>query len=333
MIQPVNTLFSLATYRSAQGEKVGLVIGNRLAEVNQAVSYYRKRKALKGRRESTLSSMLDLLRNWSTSFELLSETALFLREDRGGKLEFQGLDEVPLIAPVPSPGKMINVGLNFYDHAREMGMEIPREGFRPNFFLKGDRNCIIGPSQKIRLSSPWVDWEAEPALIIGTRARNIAASQAMDYIAGFTCHNDLTDRRMMLKKDGGLDFFSGKTRDTFAPLGPFLVPKEFVPDPRKLRIRCLLNEEVMQDTGTENMVWGPEQCIEYVSSCVTLEPGDVLALGTGAGVGWSKGIQVAIGEFNKIIAYHMQGGGKFLRSGDHVAVEIDGLGRLENEVE
>lgn len=332
MIHSDHVGFGLATFQSGQHERVGLVLGGRLFEINQALSVYRRRGERKDVGASPICSMLDILAAWPHFLGLFRDLALFLKGDLNEELDFQEIRTASLLAPVPRPGKMVNAGLNFSDHAREMGIEIPSEGFRPNFFFKGDRHCLIGPSQNIQLSSAWVDWEAELAVIIGKKAKNVRADEAMKVVAGFTCHNDITDRRLMLKSDGSLDFFAGKSRDTFGPLGPFLVPTEFIPDRRNLRIRCFLNDEVMQDTDTSQMIWGVEQCIEYISSCVTLEPGDVIALGSGAGVGWAKGIKVNVGEFRRLIDHMNHGGGTFLRSGDRVAVEIDGVGRLENIV-
>jgi 2-keto-4-pentenoate hydratase/2-oxohepta-3-ene-1,7-dioic acid hydratase in catechol pathway len=277
-----------------------------------------------------ISTMMDLLEHWEQLLPQIQKAALFLFENgfQGGVDEKQ----VAFLAPVPSPGKMINVGLNFYDHAQEMGMSIP-EDFQPSFFWKGDKNCIIGASQKIIPSSDFVDWEAELAVVIGKKAKNIPVEKAMDYVAGFTCHNDITDRQLMMLADGRLDFYSGKSRDTFGPLGPFIVPTDQISNPGDLRIRCFLNDEIMQDSGVDQMVWGPEKCVSYLSSCTTLLPGDVIALGTGAGTGWVKGLTIGPGEFPKVIENMKNGGGIFLRAGDRITVDIPGVGSLENEVE
>jgi 2,4-didehydro-3-deoxy-L-rhamnonate hydrolase len=324
--------FALATYRDIDGDHVALVVDEGLIEVNQAVDVCLRLTAIEPPAYASLGSMIDLLEKWDTYFPILCEAAgIFSRGEHRGELVAP--DEVYLLAPVTWPGKMLNVGLNFYDHAAEMGITIPSEGFVPNFFFKGDRNCIIGPSQTIRLSSPHVDWEAEVAVVIGRTARNVRAEDAMSHVAGYTCHNDVTDRRAMMKPDGGLDFFGGKSRDTFGPLGPYLVPREFVPDARNLGIRCYLNGQLMQHTNTGYMIWGPEQCIEYLSGIVTLRPGDVIALGTGAGVGWSKGINGEPRSLARIVAHMESGGGVYLRSGDCIAVDVDGVGRLENLVE
>ena len=324
--------FTLATYRDIDGEHVALVLDQGLIEINQAVDQYFQTTAIEPPVQANLTSMVDLLEKWDTYLPILRETAAFLSRGEH-RADLLAPDEAYLMAPVPRPGKVVSADVNFYDHAAEIGMTIPEAGFVPNFFFKGDRNCIIGPSQSIRVSSRYVDWEAELAVVIGKTARNVPAENAMGYVAGFTCHNDVTDRRLMMRPDGGLDFFAGKSRDTFGPLGPYLVPREFVHDPRNLAIRCYLNDQIMQHTNTGYMIWGPEQCIEYLSAIVTLRPGDVITLGTGAGAGWSKGIEGEPKSLARIVAHLEDGGGVYLHPGDRVAVDIEGVGRLENQVE
>ncbi len=317
--------FSLVTYRFGGETRVGLVKGGRVREINQALAAETGSGG-----EAPIRCMLDLLNGWDRMLPRLRAAAGLLANAPAEELV--DLDRVALLAPVPAPGKMMNVGLNFYDHAEEMGMEIPEE-FQPNFFWKGDRNCIIGPSQKIRLSSDYVDWEAELAVVIGRTARDVEPDEAMGCVAGYTCHNDVTDRRLMMPEPGRLDFLAGKARDTFGPLGPALVPADQVSEVENLRIRCLVNGEVMQDTGADRMIWEPARCIAALSKLFTLQPGDVIGLGTGAGVGWTKGMTLGPGDLSKAVERMHQGGGVFLRPGDTVAVEIPGVGRLENEVE
>lgn len=320
--------YGLSTCRFKGSDYVGLVIKDQVWEINHALDRFSHQKSAAGRLPE-IRTMKMVLEHWDRFLPCIRESATSIAENEttGGKNK----SEVVFLAPVPSPGKMINVGLNFYDHAKEMGMTIP-EGFQPSFFWKGDKNCIIGSGQKIIPSSNFVDWEAELAVVIGRKAKDIPVENAMDYVAGFTCHNDITDRSLMMLSDGRLDFYSGKSRDTFGPLGPVIVPTEQVADPDRLRIRCLLNGDVMQDSGADQMVWGPARCVSYLSGCTTLMPGDVIALGTGAGTGWTKGINVGPGEMLKIIENMQNGGGTFLRPGDRITVDIPGVGTLENEV-
>lgn len=315
----------MVTYRAEGRTGVGIVVNRRVWEVNSAL-----KAADPYAGDTRITGMIDLLNRWEDLLPVLRRAAGLM--EKSPPDEAPELEQVAVLAPVPNPGKMMNVGLNFYDHAEEMGMEIPSD-FQPNFFWKGDRNCIIGPSGKIRLSSEYVDWEAELAVVIGKTAKDVSPAEAMDYVAGFTCHNDVTDRRLMMPRSGVLDFLAGKSRDTFGPLGPGLVPADQVPNVEHLRILCLVNGEVMQDTGTDRMIWGPARCISTLSKVFTLQPGDVIGLGTGAGVGWTRGMSIEPRGLPKAVERMLQGGGVFLRPGDTVTVEIPGVGRLENGVE
>ena len=324
--------FRLATYQSKDGPKPGIVIANKVWEVNRAIDIFAAQGGYTDNQAKSFASMMAILSEWPDAFSLLGDIASFLKDNPIGLSAAQEVGSLSLLAPVPFPGKMINVGLNFYDHAQEMGITLPADGFQPNFFLKGDHNCIIGSGQEIKLPSQFVDWEAELAVVIGKKGANIDVAEALEYVAGYTCHNDVTDRGAMMRPDGSIDFFSGKCRDTFAPLGPFLLPREFFPDVRRIRVQCLLNNEIMQDFGTDQMIWGPAECIAFASTRLTLQPGDIIALGTGAGTGWVKGITVKGGEMSQIVDHMFQGGGRFLKPGDRIAVRIDPIGLLENEV-
>lgn len=330
-----NQFYGLATYRHAGQEKTGLVLGGQLVEVNQALGAQTSNSGQPSDEIGTDSSMLSILHKWPRYADRLAAAVKYYSShpEAIGKIDSVDIADVTLLPPVPNPGKIINVGLNFYDHAREMGFANLPEDFQPNFFPKGDGSTVVGPGQSIRLSSSFVDWEAELAVIIGKRACCVSVDDAMDYVAGYTCHNDVTDRGLMMKPDGSLDFFAGKYRDTFAPLGPIFVPRELMPDLREIRIRCYLNGEVMQDFGMDQIIWGPAQCIAFISGIVTLVPGDVIGLGTGAGTGWAKGITIGPGEMPKLIENMFQGGGRLLRAGDRVVVEIEPIGLLENGVE
>jgi 2-keto-4-pentenoate hydratase/2-oxohepta-3-ene-1,7-dioic acid hydratase in catechol pathway len=211
-----------------------------------------------------------------------------------------------------------------------MGDTLP-EDFVPNVFYKGSRDTVIGPSQAIVLSSGHVDWEAELAAVIGRTARNVPVQTALDHVAGYTCHNDVTDRDALLRPDGSLDLLAGKGRDSFAPLGPYLVPRYLVPQPEGLRVRCLVNGEVRQEYSMSEMYWSVARCVSYLSTIVTLQPGDVVGLGTGAGTGWASGAPEPR-SLEGIIGHMRAGGGAFLKAGDRVAVEVEGVGVLENEV-
>jgi 2-keto-4-pentenoate hydratase/2-oxohepta-3-ene-1,7-dioic acid hydratase in catechol pathway len=206
---------------------------------------------------------------------------------------------VQLLAPC-LPSKIVAVGRNYAAHAAEFGHDLPAE---PLIFLKPP-SSVIGPGAAIvypRHLSQRVDYEAELAVIVGRRARHIRADQAHAYIRGYTCANDVTARDLQQRDE---QWNRSKGFDTFCPLGPWIVPGLDVSD---LAIRCRVNGELRQEGHTRDLIFDVSQLMAYVTAVMTLEPGDVLLTGTPAGVGP-------------------------LRPGDRVAVEIEGLGTLENEV-
>lgn len=230
------------------------------------------------------------------------------RGPRGEQLRFP-LSEVELLAPIPRPGKLLCIGLNYRDHAAEIGLKLPE---RPILFAKYS-SCVVGPGASIVLPriSDKVDYEAELAVIIGKPAKGVAAEKALEYVAGYTVMNDVSARDAQM---GDGQWVRGKSFDTFAPMGPFLVTRDEVPDPGKLNISLRLNGQTMQDSNTSNLVFGVQELISFLSQAITLEPGDVIATGTPGGVGTSRKPQV------------------FLKAGDVVAVEVEGVGVLENPV-
>jgi 2-keto-4-pentenoate hydratase/2-oxohepta-3-ene-1,7-dioic acid hydratase in catechol pathway len=219
------------------------------------------------------------------------------------------LAEVRLLAPVPRPGKIICVGLNYRDHAKETGQAIPTE---PVLFSKF-ANSVVGPGADVVVppDAEEVDYEAELAVVIGRRASAVRAADALDHVAGYTCANDVSARSLQFRSS---QWLLGKAVDTFLPLGPWLVTADEVPDPQALGIRCLVNDELLQDSNTGQMVFGVAELIAYASRTITLEPGDLLVTGTPSGVGMAADPP------------------RYLRPGDRMRVEIDGLGRLENTV-
>ncbi len=216
-----------------------------------------------------------------------------------------------LLAPIIDPAKIICLGLNYRDHAAESGAAIPKE---PILFSKY-ATAIIGPEQPIVLPpvSQEVDFEAELVIVIGKKGKNIPAATGMEYVAGYTVGHDVSARDWQLKKDGK-QWMVGKTFDTFAPLGPHLVTRDEVPDPHDLPIRLRLNGQTMQDSSTKQMIFKVGEILSYLSQVFTLEPGDVIFTGTPPGVGFARKPPV------------------FLKGGDVVEVEIDGLGLLRNPV-
>jgi 2-keto-4-pentenoate hydratase/2-oxohepta-3-ene-1,7-dioic acid hydratase in catechol pathway len=214
---------------------------------------------------------------------------------------------VPL--SITRPGKIVCVGLNYLDHAQEGGMELPKA---PLLFAKWP-NTLIGDGEAIVLppESKEVDYEAELGVVIGTSAKRVSEADALDHVEGYICLNDVSARDMQF---GDGQWTRGKSPDTFCPVGPRLVPREEIADPQQLGIRCILNGETMQDSSTSQMIFSVAEIIAYVSQVITLEPGDLIATGTPAGVGVFKDPKV------------------LLKDGDEVSIEIDGLGTLTNPV-
>jgi len=216
---------------------------------------------------------------------------------------------VKLAAPIPRPGKIICIGLNYRDHAAESNAELPAF---PTVFAKYS-SCIIGPGASIvipRVTSQ-VDYEGELAVVIGRRARDVAEADALDYVAGYAPFNDVSARDYQMRTS---QWTIGKTFDTFGPIGPALVTADEIPDPHALDIRVSIGDDVLQSSNTKHLIFTIPQLIAYLTSVMTLEPGDVIATGTPAGVGAARKPQ------------------RWLVPGDLVRVEISGLGALENPV-
>ncbi len=216
-----------------------------------------------------------------------------------------------LLAPIPRPGKVICIGLNYLDHAKESGVDAPAE---PVCFSKFS-SAVIGPESAIELppTSQQVDYEAELVVVIGQAGRDIPLEKAREHVAGYLNGNDVSARDWQLGRPGG-QWLLGKTPDTFAPIGPYLVTADEIPDPESLTVQLRLNGETMQNSNTNQLIFGIDRLIAHLSALVTLAPGDVIFTGTPPGVGMARKPPV------------------FLKPGDVVEVEIAGLGILKNPV-
>jgi 2-keto-4-pentenoate hydratase/2-oxohepta-3-ene-1,7-dioic acid hydratase in catechol pathway len=230
---------------------------------------------------------------------------------RRDKASTYAADSVKLLAPIPDPPKIICLGLNYEDHAKEGGVPIPKD---PVLFSKY-ATALIGHGEPIMLPpvSQEVDYEAELVVVIGKGGRNIAPGQAMEHVAGYTIGHDVSARDWQLKKDGK-QWMVGKTFDTFAPTGPVLVTADEIADPHRLDIRLRLNGEIMQASNTKQMIFSVGKVIAYLSQVFTLQPGDLIFTGTPPGVGMARKPP------------------RFLKPGDVVEVEIEKLGVLRNPV-
>jgi 2,4-didehydro-3-deoxy-L-rhamnonate hydrolase len=219
------------------------------------------------------------------------------------------LTEVRLLAPVRRPGKVIGIGLNYRDHAAESGQPIPTA---PILFPKF-ANSVIGPGEAIVIppETEQPDYEAELGVVIGRTAYRVTEADALSYVAGYTCVNDVSARDLQFESS---QWMLGKAIDTFLPCGPWLVTADEIPDPQALGIRLTLNGEELQSSSTAQMVFGVAELVASLSRTMTLEPGDLIATGTPPGVGFARTPPV------------------WLRDGDEVSVEIEGIGTLTNPV-
>lgn len=207
-------------------------------------------------------------------------------------------------APVKRPGKIICIGLNYKKHAIEIGMEPPKE---PVVFFKAS-SAINGPNDDIIIpkNSTKTDWEVELAIVIGKRANYVSEDEALDYVAGYLLHNDVSERAFQLERGG--QWVKGKSCDTFAPLGPWLVTKDEIPDPGNLAVSLAVNGVKVQDGNTNDFIFGVPYIISYLSQFMSLMPGDVISTGTTSGVGLGHKPPV------------------FLKDGDVIELGIEGLG-------
>ncbi|MEO7086754.1 MAG: fumarylacetoacetate hydrolase family protein [Gemmatimonadaceae bacterium] len=265
-----------------------------------------------GDRPSNPLAWFDMDARW---FQKARDTAVQLAQNADALAEANGKGwlvaskDAYWFAPVPRPGKLICIGLNYRDHAIETGLPIPE---RPVIFSKFS-NCVIAPGEAVIIPSiaEKVDYEAELAVVIGRRAKNVSADRAYDYVLGYTAFNDVTARDFQA---GDGQWQRSKSCDTFAPMGQTIVTTDEIPDPHSLRIRLILNGETMQDSNTDQLIFSVPEIIEFITRSSTLEPGDVIATGTPPGIGGARKPPV------------------LLKPGDTMEVQIEKIGGLGNPV-
>ncbi|MFT7036721.1 MAG: 2,4-diketo-3-deoxy-L-fuconate hydrolase [Cyclobacteriaceae bacterium] len=213
-------------------------------------------------------------------------------------------DDERLAAAICRPSKIVCIGLNYAKHAAESGMEVPPE---PVIFFKAT-SAIVGPNDDLIIpkNSEKTDWEVELAVVIGEKASYVSEEDAMNHVAGYVLHNDYSERAFQLERAG--QWVKGKSCDTFAPIGPFLATKDEIKDPHNLNLWLKLNGEMMQNSNTDDLVYGIPHLVSYLSHFMTLLPGDIISTGTPFGVGLGLNPPV------------------YLKDGDVVELGIDGLG-------
>ncbi|MFI4851122.1 MAG: fumarylacetoacetate hydrolase family protein [Gimesia chilikensis] len=233
------------------------------------------------------------------------------------------LEDVQLLVPVPEPSKLLLLAGNYSKHIEEGGGKAEeRQKTFPYVFMKPPLTTLTHPGQPVKIpavSPDHIDWELELGIVIGKSCKGVSEAEALDYVAGYTVINDISDRkfrpnpeRTQREKDGFFDWLHGKWHDTFCPMGPCVTPTCDIEDPQQLKMKLSVNGEVEQDSSTAEMIFPVAAIVEFISSFVQLEPGDVISTGTPSGVGASKN--------------------KFLKPGDEMQAEIEGIGVLQNPV-
>lgn len=274
-------------------ERVGVVVGERATPAVAIMN-------------SGPKTMADLLAGGSELLESLRLAAAQHSEEI--RTSGAPLEALTILAPVPRPGKIVAIGLNYHAHAIEQNVEPPKA---PLIFAKFSTS-VIGTGAAVTWDpalTSQVDYEAELAVIIGRKAREVTEASALEYVLGYTCGNDVTARDLQY---GDRQWVRGKSLDTFCPLGPWIVTRDEIPDPQALRIRATVSSETLQDGHTRDMIFSVTQIIAHASRAFTLEPGDVIMTGTPSGVGvWREPK-------------------RFLGDGEVVEVEIEGIGVLRN---
>jgi 2,4-didehydro-3-deoxy-L-rhamnonate hydrolase len=321
-----DTPFKLATFEAAGKTRIGLVLGARVLDILAANAELTQKAGVPAMRVP--SEMRELIDAYPRVSPRLYQIANYFKDAKtAGDAPFvYDLSKVAIKAPIKYPYNILAIAANYKLHAGEMfppgspqqkaALEADQDKEDPVFFAKSPRSCIIDPDEPYTMPPGRnIDWEGELAIIIGKPAFNVAEARAHDYVFGYSIMYDLSDRggtgrRPLTGMFPGPNWFAGKSGDRSAPFGPFIVPKEFLPNYRELRIVTKVNGEVKQDGNTKNLIWDEAHMVRYLTSILTLYPGDVISSGTPDGVGAGRKPP------------------QFLKPGDVVTIEIDGIGTL-----
>lgn len=287
------------SYEHKGRQSLGLLVGDTVVNLAESAS-------ATGYTGAAFSDMHSLLNAGGAALEIARELASGFA---AAHVEGIPVEDVRVLAPVPHPSKVIAIGLNYKDHANEAGFKLPQE---PLLFAKFP-SSLCGPYDDIVLpqDDPQADFEVELAVVIGKKAKRIAAADAERYIAGYMVLNDVSARRFQF---GDKQWTRGKSCDTFCPVGPWLTTADEIPDPHLLRVVTRLNGEVLQDSNTANLIFRVPELIAYITRSITLFPGDIIATGTPPGVGVFRDPQ------------------RFLQPGDVLETEVEMLGTMRNPV-
>jgi 2-keto-4-pentenoate hydratase/2-oxohepta-3-ene-1,7-dioic acid hydratase in catechol pathway len=261
------------------------------------------------------ADVLEFIRRGEEAWDAANETLEFFGHRFVDGITFR-LDAIKLLAPIRNPSKIVAIGLNYSEHRREQN-DVNATNIQPILFPKFP-NSIIGPGEAITWDAALtqqVDYEGELGVVIGKRARRVSEMEALDSVFGYCNLDDISARDLQFDEKGGKQWGRGKSLDTFCPLGPHIVTRDQIADPQNLSIRTWVNDELRQDSNTGCMINGVAALIAFISQGITLMPGDIIASGTPAVVG------------------HYRQPPMYLKPGDIVQVEVEGLGRLVNPVQ
>jgi len=314
--------YRLATFAVPGGQpRAGLVVDDNMIDLAGALTAVQAQP-----RATPLTTMLDVLQHWREVQPHLGEIAHNVRV-HAVSYDSVPLSRVRLLAPILYPGTIFCAGANYRDHVIEMSkaLNLPPEpdpherGLKPWHFIKPSASCVRGTQSSIALPaySKKVDWEAEIALVIGRDCRNVSIEDAFQYVAGLTIANDLSARDHLRRQGVApdspfhFDWVSQKSFDGALPLGPWICPLEDIGDPGNLGIKLWVNDELMQDSSSSNLIFSMAEQISHLSTRLTLRPGDLIVTGTPAGCGTARG--------------------RFLKAGDSVRVWVEGIGELTND--
>jgi 2-keto-4-pentenoate hydratase/2-oxohepta-3-ene-1,7-dioic acid hydratase in catechol pathway len=313
--------FQLLNYRRGDAIRPGLQLDAQRFDLRDVAER-------SGRNVLSMATVDALLADWDASIEQLDALVVKMARDPQRFASALLNDRVTLATPLMTPGVIYGAGANYRDHVEAMSrafnmklvLDPKREGVPPWHFIKAGRSTLAGHGQRVKLPQDVkrLDWEAELAVVIGREAYEVSADRALEYVAGYTCANDLSARDYLVRNNVDpsspfrYDWIGHKSFLGSCPLGPVLTPARFVTDPENLDIKLWLNGEIRQDSNTRNHLYNIAEQIEYLSRFAVLYPGDVILTGTPAGVGTETGT--------------------FLKQGDVMVVAIEGLGELQTTI-
>ncbi|MCX2864351.1 fumarylacetoacetate hydrolase family protein [Paucibacter sp. PLA-PC-4] len=301
-----NNWYAIANYEQGAGPRAALVLDEQLYDA----------AALGAEANPLLLGSQHVITQWEQQRAAVDALAQRLRAERAaGRARPLTPGSYKLLVPY-QPGRIFGAASNYYEHAAEMGTKlIARSESAPYCFMKAESSVIATEEDVVKPAATHkLDWEVELGVIIGRSCRHVSVEQAHEVIAGYTVFNDISARDLNRRSDYPFthDWFRGKSFDTFGPMGPWVVPAQCIAEPQKLRMRLVVNDELMQNDTAEGMIFNIAEQIAYLSSMLTLRPGDLIATGTPTGVG--------------------MGQGRFLQPGDVMTASIEQIGTLRNRV-